>query len=152
MGGELESHPDSPHAQDFSDLGYGFDFPSRASVDASAAAAEGLGSPDAQLQAAHEDGPVSPSPCFVPGLPHVLRILELREACISYRDYRMMLLTSRRPSLESQTVVSSVASSAMTLVGEAQGEAALLAEAPREQGEGEASAVQRGSRSRSPSP
>ena len=34
----------------------------------------------------------SPSPYFVPGLPHVI-LLELSQAFISYQDYHMLLLT-----------------------------------------------------------
>ena len=37
-------------------------------------------------------GPSAPSPYFVPGLPHGIRI-ELRQALISYQGYHMLLLT-----------------------------------------------------------
>ena len=37
----------------------------------------------------------SPSPYFVPGLPHVI-LIELRQALISYEDDRMLLLTLYR--------------------------------------------------------
>ena len=50
----------------------------------------------------NEKGASSSAPAlafsFVPGLPHVIILRELRQALISYQDYHVLLLTrARRP-------------------------------------------------------
>ena len=46
-----------------------------------------------------------PFPFFVLGLPHVTTVVELRLAFVSYRNYHMLLLTLRRPSIDGVTKV-----------------------------------------------
>ena len=38
-------------------------------------------------------------PSFVPGLPHVVTLIELRQALLSYQDYHLLLLTLAGPDL-----------------------------------------------------
>ena len=52
---------------------------------------------------AKSQGP--PFPFFVLGLPHVTTVVELRLAFVSYRNYHMLLLTLRRPSVDGVTKV-----------------------------------------------